>query len=94
MNERIRDIAEHCDFYVGNEHFEKSHEEQQRIWAEKFAELIVGECIEQMEKCFAGGIETDNLKSIWGESSDTFKSWNAAIKCSRGKIKEYFGVEE
>ena len=45
MNERIRDIAEHCDFYVGNEHYDKSHEERQRLFLEKFAELIVQECL-------------------------------------------------
>jgi hypothetical protein len=46
MNERIRDIAEHCDFYVGNEHYDKSHEEKQRLFMERFAELIVRECCE------------------------------------------------
>ena len=46
MNERIQELAEHCDFYVGNEHHDKSHEEQQRLWVEKFAELIVQECID------------------------------------------------
>ena len=44
MNERIKELAEHCDFYVGNEHYDKSHEEQQRLFMEKFAELIVSEC--------------------------------------------------
>jgi hypothetical protein len=44
MNERIKDLAEHCDFYVGNEHSDKSHEEKQRLWTKKFAELIVREC--------------------------------------------------
>ena len=44
MNERIKELAEHCDFYVGNEHYDKSHEEQQRLFMEKFAELIVREC--------------------------------------------------
>jgi hypothetical protein len=44
MNERIQDIAEHCDFYVGNEWYMESPEEKQRIWTEKFAELIVQEC--------------------------------------------------
>ena len=46
MNERIRQLAEHCDFYVGNEHYNESHEEKQRLWVEKFAELIVRECID------------------------------------------------
>ena len=45
MNERIKDFAEHCDFYVGNEHYNESHEEKQRLWTEKFAELIVRECM-------------------------------------------------
>ena len=44
MNERIRQLAEHCDFYVGNEHYNESHEEKQRLWVEKFGELIVKEC--------------------------------------------------
>lgn len=45
MNQRIiTDYAEHSDFYVGNEHYDKSYEEQQRLWVEKFAELIVKDC--------------------------------------------------
>ena len=44
MNERIQELAEHCDFYVGNEHWDKSHEEQERLFLKKFAELIVREC--------------------------------------------------
>jgi hypothetical protein len=55
MNERIRELAEHCDFYVGNEHHDKSYEEQERLWVEKFAELIVRECanicMEMYAKC-------------------------------------------
>ncbi len=44
MNELIHKLAEHCDFYVGNEHYNKSYEEQQRLFMEKFAELVVREC--------------------------------------------------
>jgi hypothetical protein len=51
MNQQlITDHAEHCDFYVGNEHWDKSYEEQQRLWVEKFAELIVRECINVVEQ--------------------------------------------
>ena len=46
MNERIREIAEHCDFYVGNEHYDKSREEQQKLLMQRFAELIIRECID------------------------------------------------
>ena len=58
MNERIRELAEHCDFYIGNEHYDKSHEEQQRLFKEKFAELIVRECIQ------VGGPE-DSYRDDW-----------------------------
>jgi hypothetical protein len=44
MNKIIQDIAEHCDFYVGNEHSDKLYEQKQRLFMEKFAQLIVLEC--------------------------------------------------
>ena len=40
MDSIIKEFAEHCDFYVGNEHSDKSHEEQQQLFLEKFAEMI------------------------------------------------------
>jgi hypothetical protein len=66
MNERIRDIAEHCDFYVGNEHYDKSHEEQQRLFMEKFAELIIRECIAVHEDDYGVDIIGDVLKKHFG----------------------------
>ena len=55
MNEqRITDHAEHCDFYVGNEHYDKSYEEQQRLWTLKFAELIIEECASEYNKLING----------------------------------------
>jgi hypothetical protein len=60
---------------------------------EKFAELIVAECIDQMEKCFAGSIGTDDAKDVWGPSADTFKAWNGAVKFGRDAIKEHFGLK-
>ena len=50
MNDRIKDLAEHCDFYVGNEHSNESYEEKQRLWVEKFAELIIQECMDIANK--------------------------------------------
>jgi hypothetical protein len=46
MNERIREIAEAADFYVGNEHYDKSREEQSRLLMQRFAELIAYECMD------------------------------------------------
>ena len=62
MNDRIRDIAEHCDFYVGNEHYNESHEEKQRLWTEKFAELIVRECLEIVEDEDDGSADTKSVR--------------------------------
>ena len=68
MNERIQDLAEHCDFYVGNEHYDKSHEEQQRLFMEKFAELIVQECAGRVDWILAEGGKTqgDLIKQHFG----------------------------
>jgi hypothetical protein len=46
MRPKIKDFAEHCDFYIGNEHYDKSYEEKQVLWLEKFAEMIIDECIQ------------------------------------------------
>lgn len=48
--ELIEALATHCDFYVGNEWYMESPEEKQRIWTEKFAELIVRECAKFMDE--------------------------------------------
>ena len=61
MNERIRELAEHSDFYVGNEHYDKSHEEQQRLFMEKFAELIVKECAKAADE----GLAQVTMKVEW-----------------------------
>jgi hypothetical protein len=92
MNERIRELAHQASQYASRETTDL--DEWEFIFRKKFAELIVRECVDSMEKCFAGGIGTDNNKDVWGPSASTFKAWNGAIKFSRDKIKEHFGVEE
>lgn len=50
MNKDLIDaLATHADFYVGNEHYDKSHEERQRIFVEFFARLVVQECLFKIE---------------------------------------------
>ena len=68
MNERITELAEHCDFYIGNEHYDKSHEEKQRLFIEKFAELIVRECAGRVDWILAEGGKTqgDLIKQHFG----------------------------
>lgn len=67
MNHRILELAEHCDFYVGNEHSSASHEEQQRLFLEKFAQLIVQECAEFVEQDQGSGeVLSYRLKEHFG----------------------------
>jgi hypothetical protein len=93
MNERIRELA-HQARQIGEYGNYGQIQLSPAQFEQKFAELIVRECVDSMEKCFAGGIGTDNNKDVWGPSASTFKAWNGAIKFSRDKIKEHFGVEE
>ena len=81
MNERIRELAEHCDFFVGNEHYNESQEEQQRLWTEKFAELIVRECM---------------WKIMVRKDEAIDNQWNVdeAMSITLSDISEHFGVEE
>ena len=85
MNEqRITDHAEHCDFYVGNEHYDKSYEEQQRLWTLKFAELIIHECVEQIR-----------LKGTdWIDFAPSQMGIRPEYVNMAKHIKEHFGVEE
>jgi hypothetical protein len=92
MNPRIRELAEQALKHPDTDNDGLTVFDNDEL--EKFAELIVQECVDSMEKCFAGGIGTDNNKDVWGPSASTFKAWNGAIKFSRDKIKEHFGVEE
>ena len=40
----IESLATHADFHVGNEHYDKSREEQQRIFMETYTALVIEEC--------------------------------------------------
>jgi hypothetical protein len=82
MNKIVNDLAEHADFYVGNEHYDKSHEERQRIFMEKFAELLVRECIDIAKKW------EDQL-----ESSELLEESNA-VGIVAYRIARQFGVTE
>lgn len=85
MNERIRELAEHCDFYVGNEHSGKSHEEKQWLWLEKFTELIVADMISIIEPT-----EEHRRDASWG-----YLGGNEGVELLDGLIastKKHFGV--
>lgn len=87
MNERIKELAERAEEYT-QEVAEStrltptspqkiSSIELIEIYNQKFAELIINECISQVEKDYYGGRE----------------SWDRSIANSVYNIKTHFGVE-
>lgn len=69
MSERIRELAEQAtDKWVGGQFFDR----------EKFAELIVGECIEVLNKRFMGDLNREDQE---------------VRRCIKD-LKNHFGVEE
>ena len=79
MNERIRELAEQAgEWYMNNSKEFPSPQE----WNEKFAELLIQQCIEQCSKA---------LFEYTGQPSVTH---NYAVGLCQDNIKEHFGVEE
>ena len=80
MKEKIiTDHAEAADFYVGNNHYDKSYEEQQRLFVTQFAEYIIQDCIRLIQISTA----RDPRNTV------QYKQSVGHIH----KIREYFGVE-
>jgi hypothetical protein len=93
MNERIRELAEQAGYYLYD--LTETHEcktvetdsKDEWITLEKFAELIVRECIKDIEFQYGGG----NLMED-GETHNP--EWDNAIECVSAMIQKHFGVEE
>ncbi len=82
MNERIRELAEQAGAYFG-EKLEHAVIFDEMDDFEKFAELIVRECINI----------GDNYEDILGNEPECFNCRKVAYGIV-DKIKEHFGVEE
>jgi hypothetical protein len=87
MNERIRELAEQAtgaEEYDGFRYFDK----------EKFAELIVQECIAQCEQVATAADAKSKSKFVTDDGRMLHEGmWGGAKNCS-GQIREHFGVEE
>lgn len=89
MNERIRELREQArkyarDYVADCKHYGyyMEHSELEVKFEEKFAELIVQDCLDQCTKNFALAI---------GTYSGAF---NTGVKRCRDNIINHFGVEE
>ena len=87
MNELIEKLAEQAEEYAFNE-IQKPQDPTKwksysQMYDEKFAELIVRECISQIEKQGNGLTSTD-----WDEG------YRSGLNASQKATKRHFGVEE
>lgn len=78
----IEGLATHADFYVGNEHSDKSYQERDRLWVEMYTKLVIQECI-TITKNWEDELENSNSLS---ESN--------AVGIVAYRIARQFGVEK
>ena len=83
MNERIKELAKQAQQYA--ECTTPQGLEWLPAFTEKFAELIVRECINEVE-----GLQISKYTSQW----DRDQHWNRAIAHTALHIRDHFGVEE
>jgi len=83
MNERIFKLVGQARKYAWeNETHWSANAEREELFEQKFAELIVRECMTTVLK-----------ESKWYWDKDEFESSNAIQNAAR-RVKEHFGVEE
>ena len=89
MNERIRELAEQAGITtnIDTNYFEKDMNKWVDYFSEKFAELIVRECIDKIEtyRIPVGNSAAGEMACEW-----TYE----ALTEVRDEIKKHFGVEE
>ena len=81
MNERIRELAEQANNDVSGNAFSMAR------YNEKFAELIVRECLTIIN-------DSKEYKTPQDGWSEWDAGWNPALEQAEENIKQHFGVEE
>ena len=95
MNEKIKQLKEQArDFYLLQEDLGCSIKELHELVDQKFAELIVKECVKE---CQQEWYDLNNAPEVENESirgaGIRVGQKNGVLKCI-SKIKQHFGVEE
>ena len=91
MNERIRKLAEQAGipslWTVGTD-------KQGNPILEKFAELIVKECIDQVAGTkIVGQLSGDEFAELSESADNKYKQWNNALVIATMNVRDHFGVE-
>ena len=92
MNERIKELAEQAQKVVG--YTDGGYTEIKALDQEKFAELIIRECITQCEQIATDANAMTKSKFVSNAGIVLHEgAWGGAKNCSE-QIKLHFGVEE
>ena len=84
MNNRIKELAEQAGFVVGERYVSPDYQVYDSEYMQKFAELIVQDCIQEIEGQYGGGPEMED-----GTHS---REWDQAIECVSAMVRHHFGV--
>jgi hypothetical protein len=90
MNERIKELAEQADEYADNkiQMPGEYHPDWHDTRDEKFAELIVKECVAQIQPMW------NQVKEVGAPPGYDYDTFDLAYNDCMNAIKEHFGVEE
>ena len=88
MNERIRELEKQATDYYSNG--------QERIFdRQKFAELIINECIDQVAGTkIVGQFSGDEITGLSESADNKYKQWNNALVIATMNVRDHFGVKE
>lgn len=82
MNERIKELAEQAEDWADKQNFYES--DYRDYFNEKFAELIVSECLDQVE-------QAKNSPFVSLDDANRMKHF---VDVTKKKLKKHFGVSE
>ena len=90
MNERIKQLAVEADFMLCEDGHFYSEGQSQKITKQlqKFAELIVRECVAQIRPMW------NQVKEVGAPPGYDYDTFDLAYNDCMNAIKEHFGVEE
>ena len=88
MNERIRELERQATDYYSNG--------QERIFdRQKFAQLIIQECIDQVAGTkIVGQFSGDEIVGLTESADNKYKQWNNALVIATMNVRDHFGVKE
>ena len=88
MNERIRELAEQAENYAAEQN-DKFGVSYKKTYNEKFAELIVRECLKEIKDMIV-----DESELLYPNNKQTTECVNDRLMDAYDNIAEHFGVEE